>query len=109
VHGEPGEWRGKRRRGAAVPRSRGALTCLLSLDCSASGLFVLKPSRDADNQGCSQRDLGTAVRQRPLVNVAIDAQLVTRSLWGRLAACRYGWSSSPSKIISLFTRFLSWP
>jgi len=49
------------------------------------------------------------VRQRPLVNVAIVTQLVTRSLWGRLAVCRYGWSSSPSKMIFLFTRFLSWP
>jgi hypothetical protein len=29
------------------------------------GLFVPKPSREADCQGCGQSDLGTTVRQRP--------------------------------------------
>jgi hypothetical protein len=34
------------------------------------GLFVPKPSRGADCQGCDMPDLGTSVRQRPLASAA---------------------------------------
>ena len=54
--------------------------CLAYLVAVGAGLFVPKPTRDADSQGCGLPDLGSAARRRPLLSVVIVTPLVTRPL-----------------------------
>src|SRR5262249_26387703 len=45
--------------GSDMAQPAAALSC-----CTAAGLFVPKPNRGVDCQGCGPSDLGTTVRQR---------------------------------------------